>query len=260
MSPLARPLLKRIDAGLDAALDATRQERRGRNASAGTPPPLRGRQGKAAADTPTDGTPRRRKDGGAAEGATVGGAKEESVLFGGERFALTKLKGKKYLVLPLEQFRRALEAAKDDASRARIAGFRGMLTVQDRPLLSGEKAELIAKAAENLDLAPLSETEWERKARLRSDDAASAEKLVSSLGWVLRVTRAKPAGQELGFIGLFTDGRGGYCYKVSRGFPTALNESLSSLETLIDEAAQSFAGEQKAQVNAVYRKLSGMYE
>ncbi len=256
VSPLARPLLKRIDAGLDAALDATRQERRGRNGAAGTPSPLRGRQDKAAADASTDGTPRRRKDGSAA----ADGTREESVLFGGERFALTKLKGKKYLVLPLEQFRRALEAAKDDASRARIAGFRGMLTVQDRPLLSGEKAALIAKAAENLDLAPLAETEWGRKTRLRSDDAASAEKLVSSLGWVLRVTRAKPAGQELGFIGLFTDGRGGYCYKVSRGFPTALNESLSSLETLIDEAAQSFAGEQKAQVNAVYRKLAGMYE
>ena len=77
---------------------------------------------------------------------------------------------------------------------------------------------------------------------------------------VMRVTEAKSASKELGFITLFTDGNGTYWFKVSRGFPTALNESLSSLEKLIDDTKDlELSKAQKEKINIVYRLLSSIY-
>ena len=59
---------------------------------------------------------------------------------------------------------------------------------------------------------------------------------------------------------IFTDGNGTYWFKVSRGFVTALNESLSSLELLSDDVNADFTEAQKEKVNAAYRTLHSLYE
>lgn len=69
--------------------------------------------------------------------------------------------------------------------------------------------------------------------------------LVANLRWLFRVTVAKDKSKELGFICLFTDGAGQYWFKCSRGFHTALNESIASLETLIDETADTLDASSK---------------
>ena len=79
------------------------------------------------------------------------------------------------------------------------------------------------------------------------------------LDHVLQVSYWKPKHPELGFVALFTDGEGSYWFRVSRGFHTALNESISSLETLIDEVAEKATHEQKERVGGLYRKLSGFF-
>jgi hypothetical protein len=66
----------------------------------------------------------------------------------------------------------------------------------------------------------------------------------------------KKNSKDLGFLGLFTDGGGNYWFRSSRGFHTSLNESLSSLETLIDELGEEVDLEQKHIVNQCYRRLS----
>jgi hypothetical protein len=66
----------------------------------------------------------------------------------------------------------------------------------------------------------------------------------------------KKNSRDLGFLGLFTDGEGNYWFRASRGFHTSLNESLSSLETLIDELGEEVDIEQKHVVNQCYRRLS----
>ena len=86
------------------------------------------------------------------------------------------------------------------------------------------------------------------------------ETLIASMDYILRVTMAKPKSREYGFICLYTDGKGTYWFKVSRGFATALNESLSSLETLIDEAAVALTPAQKEKASATYRLLNGLYD
>jgi hypothetical protein len=71
-------------------------------------------------------------------------------------------------------------------------------------------------------------------------------------------TRGGQAGRELGFLSLFTDNSGNYWFRCSRGFSTALNESLSSLEALIDELGDDVDVETKHEVNQCYRRLSDL--
>ena len=128
-------------------------------------------------------------------------------------------------------------------------------------LLGGEKIELIAKCAKILNLEPIDESRWNRKMNISIQEEGQMAALVDLLDAVMRVTVAKAASKELGFICLFTDGNGTYWFKVSRGFTTALNESLSSLEKLIDDTLHSdLSAPQKEKVNIVYRVLNGLYE
>ena len=77
----------------------------------------------------------------------------------------------------------------------------------------------------------------------------------------MRVCQAKNNSKEYGFICLFTDENGTYWFKISRGISTALNESLSSLEKLIDDAESiNLNKAQIEKINIIYRMLNNLYE
>lgn len=181
-----------------------------------------------------------------------------TIYVGSERFPLVKIKGKKHAILPYNTLLRALEEEQNEEKLNEVKDLRGKVELGSYELLSGEKLELIFKLAKSLNLSVLDEKDWNRKMHVYFSE--SPDMLVKSLSAILRVAVAKSKSKELGFICLFTDGNGSYWYKVSRGFTTALNESLSSLETLIDDSAEIFNEEQKALLNIVYRKLSSLYE
>jgi hypothetical protein len=130
----------------------------------------------------------------------------------------------------------------------------------DFTLLAGEKMDLILKAAKVLNLEPVQENSWNRKLNVQIGIEDGTDKLLEALDFVLRVTVAKTKSREYGFITLFTNGNGTYWFKVSRGFATAVNESLASLESLIDDTAVILTAGQKAKVNALYRILNDMYD
>ncbi|MCL1813426.1 MAG: ATP-dependent RNA helicase, partial [Treponema sp.] len=100
------------------------------------------------------------------------------------------------------------------------------------------------------------EREWKRKKNFFSGEASLA-KLANELPKVLLPALAgKKPGKELGFISLFTDFNGSYWFRCSRGFHTALNESLASLEALIDELEDNVAVGIKHEINQTYRRLA----
>ena len=84
------------------------------------------------------------------------------------------------------------------------------------------------------------------------------EQIIDSLDWILHTAIAKQKNKEYGFITLFTDSKGNYWYKVSRGFSTALAESHASLETLIEENID-FTKEDKNKINESLRKVNKFY-
>jgi RNA helicase HrpA len=188
-------------------------------------------------------------------------SKDENVLsLGGELFDIIKVKGKKIAVLPVDRFAEALKREKDTNKLAVAAALRGKLILKGGTLLEGEKIELIMKVVQNLNITPVGEKDWPRGMNVKIGSEEENKTLIDSLQYVLRATIAKSRTREFGFITLFTDGKTTYWFKVSRGFTTALNESLSSLETLIDETNTLLSKAQKAKVNMLYRTLNGMYE
>lgn len=186
----------------------------------------------------------------------------ESLSLGGQTFEIEKVKGKKTLILPLNQLKEALQALEshDEGGKlAQVGGLRAKVRVKGSWLLAGERADLVLHLARHLDLNPIGEDQWNRKVNLSINSPQETERLLQGLDVILRVAEAKSKSKELGFICLFSDGRGSYWFKVSRGFATALNESLSSLETLIDETSGSLSDSEKARLGAVYRRLSDLY-
>ena len=250
VSPLTRTLLKRISPNLEEQLNIARGKR-GRSLTGNL--------------EYSGGEFRNHKDKVGRDDGFFGGktrkVKDENIVtIGGSQFEIQKTKGKKMLVLPFDAFKSALLSERDENKLAQIGGLKGKILLKGGELLAGEKVELICKLTKTLNLLPVGEKDWPRGMNVQLGKDDGTQRLIASMDFVLRVTMAKAKSREYGFICLYTDGKGTYWFKVSRGFSTALNESLSSLETLIDEATVSLSPAQKEKVNIVYRVLNGLYE
>ncbi|ULQ59997.1 ATP-dependent RNA helicase [Brucepastera parasyntrophica] len=182
---------------------------------------------------------------------------EYEISFGGEVFEIIRIKSKKQVQLPFKQFKKALASVDTDSSyMTQIAGLRGKIIINGFGLLTGEKMSLIIKIAENFDLEPVEKNSWPRKKNFILEKDPSA--LITELKWLFRITVSKEKSKELGFICLFTDKNGQYWFKSSRGFYTALNESITSLEYLIDETAD-IDDSLKTIISEVYRKANQFF-
>ena len=125
--------------------------------------------------------------------------------------------------------------------------------------MDGEKLGTIINAVKELDLMPLAEKRWSRKLNANIHDEVGKESLIDSLDWIMHTAIAKQKNKECGFITLYTDGNGNYWYKVTRGFNTAVTESHSSIETLIEEDVE-FTHEEERKINSVLGMLNKLYE
>lgn len=185
---------------------------------------------------------------------------ENALSLGDFLFETTKIKGKKTAILPLDYFRLAIMQEKDKNKLAACGGLKARITTKDHgTLMDGEKMSLIIEVAKNIDLTPIAEKKWNRKMNVTIYDPIGKEQLIDSLEWILRTAIAKQKGKEYGFITLFNDGKGNYWFKVSRGFTTALTESHSSLETLIEENVE-FSKEETKKINSVLGLLNTLYK
>lgn len=248
VSPLTKALLANISPELEAKLTRARGKK-GRS--------LTGNLEYRGATFRDASGKRLGRDDGRFGGRKTKDVAESQLEIGGELFEFERRGGKKLLVLPMQKIRKALAEEKNGNKLAAFAPIRAKVMLNGAALLAGEKLELICKVLKKLSLKPVGQDEWPRgNCTVRTE--AETEQLISALSFTLKITRDKKT-KDFAFIALFTDGRGTYWFKTSRGFTTALNESLSSLETLIDEKIQlSAAGKEK--INGIYRTLSSLYE
>lgn len=185
---------------------------------------------------------------------------ENSLKIGNHFFDTKKIKGKKVAILPLEQF---LLSLKEETDKNRLNNFGKLkgkiLLPQNGILLENEKMNTIINISQHLNLTPLSEKEWNRKMNINIYNDVQKEQLIDSLKWILRIAIAKQKNKEYGFICMFTDNKGNYWFKISRGFITALTESHSSLETLIEEHID-FSNEEKKEINKALKLVNELYK
>ena len=191
---------------------------------------------------------------------------ENFVTLYGIKYELKKIKGKKLLILPWEKFKTTAALIREKYSEKnktingaleQLKGLRGKIEFADGELLTGEKLDLILSIVNNFNVEPLTRKEIEsfqlkNKNFVLSEDA---EALLSYIPFLFRTTIAKQRNKQLGFITLFCSG-GTFWFKTSRGFHTALHESLVSIQSLIDLAGENFTQKQKQTVSFLYAKMN----
>ncbi|GHV25587.1 hypothetical protein AGMMS4952_03710 [Spirochaetia bacterium] len=175
-----------------------------------------------------------------------------NIKIGNEVFEIETIKGKKTVRLSWERLSRVKGEIGDEA---RYKGLRGEIILEGRyTLLSGEKLALILSLVSSLDIDGAVTRKWPRKARFNS--ACNLPALLEELPLILAPSLWRPGKKDLGFLCLLTDSKGNYWFTCSRGFHTSLNESLASVETLIDELGDEIDIEIKHRVNQIFRRLS----
>lgn len=185
--------------------------------------------------------------------------KDESFSFGGDIFETKRFKGKKTAILPLERFIFAIQNETDKNKIKACANLRGRIITKDNGImLDGEKLSQIIEIAKNLVLTPIAEKKWNRHLNANIYNEVEKEEIIFALESVLRTAIAKQKNKEYGFITLFTDGKGNYWLKISRGFSTALQETHASLEALVEEDLE-FSPEAEERINDALRLVNKFY-
>ena len=185
--------------------------------------------------------------------------KDESFSFGGDIFETKRFKGKKTALLPLERFIFAIQNETDKNKIKACANLRGRIITKDNGImLDGEKLSQIIEIAKNLVLTPIAEKKWNRHLNANIYNEVEKEEIIFALETVLRTAIAKQKNKEYGFITLFTDGKGNYWLKTSRGFSTALQETHASLEALVEEDVE-FSPEAEERINDALRLVNKFY-
>ena len=224
----------------------------------------------------------------------IGEKQPQTVSICGTPYIVQKMKGKKQLLLPWEQFSRTIEQLRAERQQTgktdadwdtqkgtaaetvgssqevsplengsivydgrleQLKNLRAKITFGSYELLAGEKFGLVLSIAEAFPLQPLdSETPFPRTKNFTLPDDTAA--LLEQLPLIFRTVAVKQKSKQLGFITLFNDGNGTFWLKTSRGFHTALHENLASLQQLIDSAGSELDEAQTAAVNSLYSKIA----
>ncbi|MDR2658599.1 MAG: ATP-dependent RNA helicase [Spirochaetaceae bacterium] len=197
-------------------------------------------------------------------GAKVSGVKKakekaldftNSVKVADEVFEIGVVKGKKRVIIPWERLSKMKGEAGFAAGEALFKGLKGCVIVEGKyKLLDGEKLKLILRLAQVINVDGAITRKLPRKQEFPSSQDIS--ELLAVLPLILSPALLKADKKELGFICLTSNGTGIYHVHCLRGFHHALNESLSSVETLIDELGDNVSVEDKSIVNQTFRRLS----
>ena len=200
-----------------------------------------------------------------------------NIKIGSKIFEIETVKGKKQVKLPWEKLKTVIDELNPETASL-YRNLRGIITVDGKyTLLAGEKLTLILSLAPTLEIEKAFGRAW--PAKLNFNSATKLDELLAILPNLVKPALwerggksrgDKPHGnefrgnkfpgkKELGFISLFCDGEGNYWTRCSRGFHTSLNESLASLENLIDELGDDVDIEKKHIVNQSYRRLSDYF-
>lgn len=189
------------------------------------------------------------------------------IKIGSQVFDIKPAAGKrKKVMLDWAKFKLVIPELDRDAGEA-FKGLLGCVNFNGYLLLDNEKLATILKIGSWLSLDADFTKSWPRGKNFETvnqDGSVNAEgfqNLANHLHHVFQVVPANKKEKSLGFVTLFTDGNGNFWFKISRGFHTALNESLSSLESLADIASKdSVPVQEREKVGALYRRLSAFFD
>lgn len=242
VSPLTKNLLRKIDPNLEEQLERARRSRSKKRENE-----FDSRESRFAEKN--------------SRGEKQKKSHEEEFVLGGVPFKISKVKGKRTVELPYRDFVAAVKKIKLSEIEKKCAGFRARVLMDSGfKILDGEKLFTAVKVAKIFGIEVVDENKFDRKSNFNLNAEGGCRALMKNLKWIMKSARAKAKSREMGFVCLFTDGNSNYWLKVSRGFYTALSQTLSSLETLADDENANLSDDEKQAAGELYAKLNSFFE
>ncbi len=179
------------------------------------------------------------------------------VKVGSDRFELQLSKRRKVAILPYERLKKAL-AGLDASMLQNYRDMRGRVVLDGSDLMGEMKLNRILQTIPKMAHRDTIIERWPKGAHL--EYLRDSREIVRHIPFLLHPCRKVKAKHKLGFLTLLTDGEGHYWFSGYRDFTQALEESVSSLESLIDEDVNILDEEQERVVNETYRHLTELLE
>jgi ATP-dependent helicase HrpA len=166
-------------------------------------------------------------------------------------------KKKKIVLLPLQSIQKAISGI-DIEQLQNFKGMKGRVLVENFEILSGMNLHRILQVIPKIREGEKILERWPRGVHFEYErDAYQIVRFIPDL--MTPCTKTKNS-KKCGFLTLVTDGGGSYWFSSYKDFSHALEESLSSLETLIDESVSALDKKGLEKVNDTYRHLLELLE
>ncbi|MDR1398483.1 MAG: ATP-dependent RNA helicase [Treponema sp.] len=182
-----------------------------------------------------------------------------SEVFEFEKYHKKSGKDKRYLLIPLEKLVKVREQFMVfmKTYEQRYRNLRGILVVRgEYRLLIGKKVTRILSLLPHIEasLPDAPEKQWPRREVF--DIKQNLDALLIYLPDLATPTPWREQSKNLGFIGLLSQNWGRYVFNCSRDFSAIVYQSISAMETLIEELGEDVDEETRQRVNQTYRRLT----
>ncbi len=175
------------------------------------------------------------------------------IKIGTERFEIQRdKKKKKMVVLPFQKLKRAISRV-DIYNLQDFKGIRGKVVFSGYEILSGMSLKRIFSIVRKVQGTDRIIEKWPRG--IHFEYLKDVFEIVRFIPHLLHLCKKTLNSRNLGFLTLITDGNGAYWYSGYRDYIQALEESVSSIESLIDEDINILTRDQEKIVNESYRRL-----
>ncbi len=181
------------------------------------------------------------------------------IQIGKAAFTLVPYKGKKKIaVLPWGELSRLYTAGRPPRPGGNAGKIRARVELGNFVLMNGERLATVLRVGSHLPQRPEIQTDWNGRLTFTMPDDAG--ELVNGLSHILELAPIKKNANQLGFLALYAHRDGRYWMKPNRSFFNAVQESLGSLEQLVDELENAGKDGYSAVVGAAYRRLLDIME
>ncbi|MGP1586976.1 MAG: helicase-related protein [Treponemataceae bacterium] len=189
---------------------------------------------------------------------------ENKILLGKNVFEIRKIKGKKHIIIPSKKYLNSIsnikiEKWKEDSQIVQLSKLKCIFKIDKYEIFKGEKFETLLNATPHLNFSIIFENDWNKNKNFYFQK--DTEQIINLLPMVLRLSAENKKKKVLGFVSLYTDGKETFWFKTSKGFSTAVYETLNSLEKFIqltNEKNIDFSEEKKEQISKLYGKLQSI--
>jgi len=174
------------------------------------------------------------------------------IKIGNSNFEIDMIKHKKKIViLPFNKLSKVISKL-DLESLPNYKGLKGKILIDGYEIMSGMNLSKILRLFPKVKYDGLL-GEWPKG--IQFDYLNNLDVLIDYLQYIMKPCRKSKTTKKIGFLTLVSNGNGVYWFSCYKNPVQAMEESLSSLELLMDEDIEFLDRKQSNKINNTYRKI-----